>query len=40
MKYILSNVNIIDGASDCIIKGKSIVVEDGIIKDIAEDISN
>lgn len=39
MRYILTNVNIIDGINDSTIKGKAIVVEDNIIKDITSDIT-
>ena len=38
MKYILTNVNIINGISESLIKGKSVVVKDDIIEDITEDI--
>lgn len=38
MKYILTNCNIINGISDSLIKGKSVVVKDDIIEDITENI--
>ena len=38
MKYILTNCNIINGISDSLIKGKSVVVKDDIFEDITENI--
>lgn len=35
MKYILKNVNLIDGTKDCQVQeGRTVVVEDGRIRDI------